>query len=43
MSSSPHRILVVDDDLDACRNLSDILTDQGYDVQTVGDGSSALK
>lgn len=34
---------MVDDDLDACRNLSDILTDQGYDVQTVGDGASALK
>lgn len=27
-------ILVVDDDVDTCRNLSDILTDLGYRVDT---------
>ncbi len=40
---SPHpSILVVDDDRDTCRNLSDILTDLGYAVQTAFDGPSAL-
>jgi two-component system, NtrC family, response regulator HydG len=43
MNSSTHSILVVDDDLDACRNLSDILTDLGYAVQTAPDGPSALE
>jgi DNA-binding NtrC family response regulator len=38
----PHRILVVDDDQDTCRNLSDILTDLGYAVDTANDGQSAL-
>jgi CheY-like chemotaxis protein len=42
MKSATHSILVVDDDLDACRNLSDILTDLGYAVQTANDGPSAL-
>jgi two-component system, NtrC family, response regulator HydG len=36
-------ILVVDDDVDTCRNLSDILTDLGYEVTTAFDGKSALK
>jgi CheY-like chemotaxis protein len=36
-------ILVVDDDLDTCRNLSDILTDLGYHVDTAHDGPSALE
>jgi CheY-like chemotaxis protein len=35
-------ILVVDDDQDTCRNLSDILTDLGYRVDTAPDGPSAL-
>ncbi len=35
-------ILVVDDDVDTCRNLSDILTDLGYRVDTAHDGPSAL-
>jgi two-component system, NtrC family, response regulator HydG len=35
-------ILVVDDDPDTCRNLSDILTDLGYRVDTALDGPSAL-
>ena len=43
MNSATHSILVVDDDLDACRNLSDILTDLGYEVQTAPDGPSALE
>jgi CheY-like chemotaxis protein len=36
-------ILVVDDDLDTCRNLADILSDLGYDVQTAPDGPTALE
>jgi DNA-binding NtrC family response regulator len=37
------RILVVDDDPDICRNLSDILTDLGYEVDTAQTGPSALE
>jgi len=36
-------ILVVDDDPDICRNLSDILTDLGYHVDTATDGLSAIE
>jgi len=36
-------ILVVDDDVDTCRNLSDILTDLGYHVDTANDGPAALE
>jgi CheY-like chemotaxis protein len=36
-------LLVVDDDLDTCRNLSDILGDLGYHVETAHDGFSALE
>jgi CheY-like chemotaxis protein len=36
-------ILVVDDDVDTCRNLSDILTDLGYRVDTAHEGPSALE
>jgi two-component system response regulator HydG len=36
-------ILVVDDDIDTCRNLSDILTDLGYRVDTAHDGPTALE
>jgi DNA-binding NtrC family response regulator len=36
-------ILVVDDDVDTCRNLSDILTDMGYEVTTAFDGKTALE
>ncbi|HZV05428.1 MAG TPA: response regulator [Gemmataceae bacterium] len=36
-------ILVVDDEADTCRNLSDILTDLGYDVDTALDGFAALE
>jgi CheY-like chemotaxis protein len=35
-------ILLVDDDVDACRNLSDILSDLGYRVDFAHDGLSAL-
>jgi len=43
MASTPPSILVVDDEVDTCRNLSDILTDLGYRVATAHDGFSALK
>lgn len=36
-------ILVVDDEVDTCRNLSDILTDLGYEVDMAHDGPTALK
>ena len=43
MTQQPPRILVVDDEVDTCRNLSDILTDLGYQVDVAFDGSSALE
>jgi two-component system, NtrC family, response regulator HydG len=43
MTSTPPSILVVDDEVDTCQNLSDILTDLGYRVATANDGFSALK
>jgi len=36
------KILLVDDDIDICRNLTDILTDLGYQVDAAYDGPSAL-
>ncbi len=39
----PAAILVVDDEADTYRNLSDILTDLGYQVDTALDGSAALE
>jgi DNA-binding response OmpR family regulator len=42
MKPQRETILVVDDDVDTCRNLSDILTDLGYHVDTAHDGSEAL-
>jgi two-component system, NtrC family, response regulator HydG len=42
MTANGPSILVVDDDVDTCRNLSDILTDLGYRVDTAHDGPSAL-
>jgi CheY-like chemotaxis protein len=36
-------ILVVDDEVDTCRNLSDILTDLGYQVDMAHDGFAALE
>ena len=35
-------ILVVDDEVDTCRNLSDILTDLGYRVAIAHNGPAAL-
>jgi CheY-like chemotaxis protein len=43
MSHDPPRILVVVDDVDICRNLSDILSDLGYRVDSAYDGPSALE
>ncbi len=42
MHSNP-TLLIVDDDVDTCRNLTDILTDLGYHVDTAHDGPSALE
>jgi len=43
MSATKPSILVVDDEVDTCRNLSDILTDLGYKVDVAYDGPSALE
>ena len=43
MNRPPPSILVVDDDLDTCQNLQDILTDMGYLVETAQNGESALE
>lgn len=38
----PNRVLLVDDDKDTCSNLSDILTDFGYEVDVAYRGDEAL-
>jgi CheY-like chemotaxis protein len=43
MIPSAASILVVDDEVDTCRNLSDILTDLGYHVDMAHDGLAALE
>ena len=43
MTTDKHSILVVGDDVDTCRNLSDILTDLGHHVEIAHDGPSALE
>jgi CheY-like chemotaxis protein len=43
MNPKAASILVVDDEVDTCRNLSDILTDLGYHVDTAYNGPSALE
>jgi two-component system response regulator HydG len=43
MKPTPSSILVVDDEVDTCHNLSDILTDLGYRVDIAHDGPSALE
>ena len=43
MSRVGPSILVVDDEVDTCRNLSDILTDLGYHVDMAHDGTTALE
>ena len=42
MEATRSSVLVVDDDVDTCRNLSDILTDLGYRVDCAHDGPSSL-
>jgi DNA-binding NtrC family response regulator len=42
VSEHSRRVLVVDDDVDTCNNLSDILTDFGYEVMTANNGPDAL-
>jgi CheY-like chemotaxis protein len=43
MDSNAASILVVDDDVDTCQNLSDILTDLGHRIDTAHDGPAALE
>lgn len=43
MSTTTPSILVVDDEVDTCSNLSDILTDMGYNVDVAHDGPSAIE
>lgn len=43
MNAKGASILVVDDDVDTCRNLSDILTDLGFSVDVAHDGPAALE
>ncbi len=43
MTAANPAVLVVDDDVDTCHNLRDILTDLGYHVDTAHDGVSALE
>lgn len=42
MTTEKAVVLVVDDDVDACRNLADILDDLGYRTDTAHDGPTAL-
>jgi DNA-binding response OmpR family regulator len=42
MTAQSPRILIVDDEADTCENLSDILTDAGFRVDTAQDGFAAL-
>ena len=43
MAKNAPSILVVDDEVDTCRNLSDILTDLGYYVEVAHEGQTALQ
>jgi CheY-like chemotaxis protein len=43
MSAKQPSVLVVDDEVDTCKNLSDILTDLGYQVDVAYDGPSAIE
>ena len=42
MEQSVRRVLVVDDDRAIRGFVAEVLTDEGYDVKTAGDGSEAL-
>jgi DNA-binding NtrC family response regulator len=43
MTNAEPSLLVVDDEVDTCQNLSDIFTDLGYRVETAHDGAAALE
>ena len=43
MNADSFRVLIVDDEPDTCENLSDILTDVGYQVDAAHDGFAALE
>lgn len=43
MADKQPRLLIVDDEVDACKNLSDILSDLGYQVDVAHDGPDALE
>ncbi len=43
MAGTQPRLLIVDDEVDACQNLSDILSDLGYQVEIAHDGPGALE
>jgi two-component system, NtrC family, response regulator HydG len=43
MNHAQPRVLVVDDEVDTCDNLSDILTDLGYQVDVADNGLSAIE
>lgn len=43
MPDQAYRILIVDDDRDSRANLSDILTDLGYQTDTAADGEAAME
>ena len=43
MNGAAYSVLAVDDDVDTCQNLSDILTDLGYRVDFAHDGPTALE
>ena len=43
MSDTPKSVLIVDDDEDIRTNITDILTDLGYEVDSAKDGATALQ
>jgi len=43
MHAGPASVLVVDDEIDTCRNMEDILTEMGYRVAIASDGPAALE
>ena len=43
MTPKPNSILVVDDEVDTCANLSDIFTELGFQVDVAHDGLRALE
>ena len=43
MQALERNVLIVDDDADTRANVSDILTDEGYQTATASDGPAALE